>query len=248
MNQMTNPPGLRWVLILGAVGFAAGFFGPLIFVPEANQGPLVGIFISGPAGAALGFVLYLACRLFSVSARTQWRLLSGTAVVGAVATLIAVQPQSALRGTLYDTEVKSCMLPIASEAEVIRDWEKRIADVTWAAPRSGWQQDMHQTLADAPGILVQADVVRENRVFENRKPWNRGSIFAQGWKEKSETKTFYYSTGTCDEFPAGREFRGFQKYDLNGKIEPPKDWPPKELEQVINASTFTAVPEAFKSF
>ena len=40
--------------ILGAIGFAGGFFGPMIFAPDANQGPLLGIFITGPAGFLLG--------------------------------------------------------------------------------------------------------------------------------------------------------------------------------------------------
>lgn len=41
-------------ILLGGVGFAAGFFGPLIFTPQANQGPLLGIFITGPAGVVIG--------------------------------------------------------------------------------------------------------------------------------------------------------------------------------------------------
>jgi hypothetical protein len=45
-------PGLK----LGAVGFAAGFFGPMLLEPDANQGPLLGIFITGPAGFLLGLV------------------------------------------------------------------------------------------------------------------------------------------------------------------------------------------------
>lgn len=40
--------------ILGSAAFAAGFFGPILFRPEANQGPLLGLFITGPAGAILG--------------------------------------------------------------------------------------------------------------------------------------------------------------------------------------------------
>jgi hypothetical protein len=32
------------------------FFGPMIFAPGANQGPMPGIFITGPAGALLGAV------------------------------------------------------------------------------------------------------------------------------------------------------------------------------------------------
>ena len=39
---------------LGIVGFTFGFFGPMIFTPDSNQGPLLGIFITGPLGAVAG--------------------------------------------------------------------------------------------------------------------------------------------------------------------------------------------------
>ena len=39
---------------LGFIGFVAGFIGPIIFTPEANQGPLLGIFITGPLGFVVG--------------------------------------------------------------------------------------------------------------------------------------------------------------------------------------------------
>jgi len=42
--------------VVGTVGFVAGFFGPMIFNPSANQGPMLGIFITGPGSAVLGFV------------------------------------------------------------------------------------------------------------------------------------------------------------------------------------------------
>jgi hypothetical protein len=55
---MSRPTGALWgALILGGIGFAGGFFGPIVFAPEANQGPLLGIFITGPIGAMLGGVL-----------------------------------------------------------------------------------------------------------------------------------------------------------------------------------------------
>ena len=40
--------------VVGGIGFAGGFFGPIIFTPGANQGPLLGIFITGPLGFILG--------------------------------------------------------------------------------------------------------------------------------------------------------------------------------------------------
>ncbi|MCZ8544762.1 hypothetical protein OOJ09_11255 [Mesorhizobium qingshengii] len=53
----------RWGVILGVVGFVGGFVGPLIFTPEANQGPLLGIFITGPLGFVLGLVVGLILSL-----------------------------------------------------------------------------------------------------------------------------------------------------------------------------------------
>jgi len=43
-------------VILGGLGFVAGFFGPMIFAPEANQGPMLGLFITGPAGVVIGAI------------------------------------------------------------------------------------------------------------------------------------------------------------------------------------------------
>jgi hypothetical protein len=44
-------------LIVGGIGFTAGFFGPIIFSPQSNQGPLLGIFITGPLGFLAGAVI-----------------------------------------------------------------------------------------------------------------------------------------------------------------------------------------------
>ena len=44
----------KWVVIFGLIGFIPGFFGPIVFAPEANQGPLLGVFITGPIGAVVG--------------------------------------------------------------------------------------------------------------------------------------------------------------------------------------------------
>ena len=43
--------------ILGGISFLAGFVGPIIFYPKSNQGPLFGIFITGPVGFTLGGIL-----------------------------------------------------------------------------------------------------------------------------------------------------------------------------------------------
>ena len=43
-------------IVFGGVGFVGGIAGPLIFAPKANQGPLLGIFITSPLGFVAGAV------------------------------------------------------------------------------------------------------------------------------------------------------------------------------------------------
>ncbi len=59
---------LLWGLTMGIIGFAFGFYGPLYWAPEVNDGPLLGFFFTGPAAALLGVIagmirsVYLARR------------------------------------------------------------------------------------------------------------------------------------------------------------------------------------------
>jgi hypothetical protein len=63
-----------WALVIGAIGFVGGFFGPMLFAPGANQGPLLGVLITGPlgliAGAIGGLVHWLVQRKRSGSNAT----------------------------------------------------------------------------------------------------------------------------------------------------------------------------------
>jgi hypothetical protein len=43
--------------ILGGIGLMVGFIGPLVLAPGANQGPLLGLVITGPLGFVVGAVI-----------------------------------------------------------------------------------------------------------------------------------------------------------------------------------------------
>ncbi len=55
--------------VIGAICFIAGFIGPLYIGPESPQGPLFGIFMSGPAGALLGCAVGVVRSIRIVRAR-----------------------------------------------------------------------------------------------------------------------------------------------------------------------------------
>ena len=63
--------------VVGAISFCAGFFGPMIFAPDGNQGPLLGILITGPLGFVAGgiFGLFYGLRRRAVEAPEQPPLL-----------------------------------------------------------------------------------------------------------------------------------------------------------------------------
>jgi len=46
-------------LSIGGIAFLGGFVGPMLFMSESNQGPLLGIFVTGPIGFLVGNVLGL---------------------------------------------------------------------------------------------------------------------------------------------------------------------------------------------
>jgi len=45
-----------FTLTVAWICFLVGFVGPMIVRPDANQGPLLGILYTGPAGLVIGFV------------------------------------------------------------------------------------------------------------------------------------------------------------------------------------------------
>jgi len=241
-----SAPGSKWLLI-GAAGFAAGFFGPLIFAPDANQGPLVGILISGPLGLVLGAALWGLCSLLKLPAQAQWRVLYSVATLGVLIVLFYVQRDPKVRGYVFDGAVESCATPAQTEGSVLEYWNKRIAEVDWAEPRAGWQQDMHRLLRDTPGAVVKVRIERKNAIKEHRKLWNRGRQFAAGWITGGDETPFYDADGDCDRYPAGGAIRGYQKSDYEERIRSVDIWPPEELLPVLRASRWAPIPEEWRA-
>ena len=48
--------------VVGGVGLVAGVLGPVILTPESNQGPLLGVLVTGPLGAVAGTLIGIVSR------------------------------------------------------------------------------------------------------------------------------------------------------------------------------------------
>ena len=48
---------LKWGVSGGLIGFSLGFFVPMLIDPTSGNGPLLGIFITGPGGFVVGLLI-----------------------------------------------------------------------------------------------------------------------------------------------------------------------------------------------
>jgi hypothetical protein len=248
-RENRSPGVLRWVSIMCAVGFAAGFLGPLTFNPGANQGPLLGIFITGPGGAFLGLLLFAICLVLRVSDARQWQILWTASALIAVVTLSFCFPTPALRGELIDAQVQGCEPPAKRVDTAIEYWKKRVSEVTWASPRPDWQSDARRMSEMDDGAVLTVVVVRRNRLYEQMKPWNKGRITSRGWQIANEPKSYYvHFPGACADYPAGEKAVRFAPYDLSSLTNGAHDWPPKKVSYFLNLQTLDPVPDEYRKF
>ena len=246
-----RPPAvLLWPIILGGAGFAAGFFGPIVLNPDANQGPLVGIFLSGPGGVVLGLVLGVICRAAKIGGGIQWKILGSSAALLVLVTLGFCTPGPQLRGYVVEARIEGCSSPAERADTAISYWEKRIAQVTWAAARAGWQADARSKLSDGSAVILDATVLRKNAIYESRKPWNRGRLSATGWRDDGKRQSYYasFSGGSCSTYSAGSTSKLFIEYDAAGFAPSAEDWPPRELPAFLVLLSLEPVPSHYQDF
>lgn len=215
-----------WVLALGGAGFAAGFFGPMALNPGANQGPMAGIFITGPGGALLGLVMGVASRLLGAGLARQRQVLVTAAAVLSLGTLYACLPEPETEGVLIEGSVQTCQLPAELEEAAIQDWQRRIEAAPWGQPRDGWREGVDRMLRDADGVVLTVDVQREDRVLRHRKPWNAGRKTVAGWTQANEARRYYaaFAGRDCASYSGPIQIL-YVRYGQGSGVWPPDDAP-----------------------
>jgi hypothetical protein len=238
------PPLALWPLALGATGFACGFFGPIALVPEANQGPLLGIFLTGPGGVLLGLLAGIVARRTVRSPSAQWKTLAGLCVAGGLTILVGVLPPPERTAHLVEGEIRGCEPPATAAPAAIADWEKRVAQVTWSPPRAGWRQDVARMLRDDPGVVLEVSVLRSRDVYRNRKPWNAGTLFAEPWQESGTTQRYFadFAGTECPAYLALAPALYLPDWQRS------RAWPPDRLPNFLGLQRLDAVPAEYRRF
>ncbi|HEY9181668.1 MAG TPA: hypothetical protein VIQ99_00625, partial [Gammaproteobacteria bacterium] len=199
---------LRFALALGVTGFVAGFFGPIALNPEANQGPLLGIFITGPLGALAGLALGTLFRFLPVTDAFRHRALALLCAALGIGTLYACLPEPAVRGHVIEAHLEACASPAQAFATSLAEWEDAVERVTWATPPANWKDTARRNVERDTGAVVTMRVTRRASIYEHRKPWNSGRKTAGPWVTVDEAERYYVGdAGTaCAAYAArGRE-------------------------------------------
>ncbi|MEO8464967.1 MAG: hypothetical protein ABI640_06470 [Gammaproteobacteria bacterium] len=238
-----------WVAALGATGFIAGFFGPIALNPDANQGPLLGIFITGPGGAFAGVILGLVFRVLPVSNGVRvGALLAGTAGLG-LGTLWFCLPQPAVLGYVIDAAVTHCTRPADMAKDALSRWQAAVARATWATPPPDWQQRALANVGRDPGVVLTLNVARRTAIRQHRKPWDFGRKDAGPWLPAARTETYYAhdEEDSCAAYLA-RPRQLYLPHDPTpgNPNEPAKVWPPVDTTGFLSLLTLGPVPEQYR--
>jgi hypothetical protein len=237
MNLRTSPG--FWALSMGTAGGLAGFLGPIFLNPDAHQGPLLGLFVTGPGGAIAGLLLGSVFRVlpFSDILRTQALLLCCTLL--GVGTLWFCLPEPKVVSRVVDATIEGCRPAGELLPARIAHWEERIAAVSYAAPpRDHWCEDTRRMLREMPGVVVGLRVTRTNSIVQHRRPWDAGSLTALGWKRIGDSRD-YFGGGTCASYPRGKQVTLAPRGEGSGK------WPPDDLPNFLGLQTLEAVPARY---
>lgn len=232
-----------WVVVLGVVGFAAGFFGPMILRPDANQGPMVGIFITGPGGAAAGLVLGWLFRLLPVSEARRWQALLASAALLGLGTLYFCLPPPETVGRLQQSTVTDCREPAVLTDDAVREWERRVADAPWAKVRPRWQDEVPAMLRATPGVVLTLHVSSEKPILRHRKPWNSGRVTAGGWNRPRVDSQRYFADfrgNRCEDYAAELPVLWVR----NGQGS--DHWPPDDLPNLLNVARVEEAPPRYR--
>lgn len=239
-----------WALAMGASGFAAGFFGPITLNPDANQGPLLGIFITGPGGALAGLVLGLIFKVLPVSNAQRVKALALCCATLAIGTLYFCLPEPAVRGYVVDADVDACVPPIQAADEALSRWERAVANATWVTPPQNWRETAFHNLQQDAGVVLTMRVARRAAIYEHRKPWNRGRITAGPWVSADKPEHYYArdAGSSCKAYLSrGRALYWPSSDSSSRPTDSARAWPPTDTLGFLLLLELGPVPGEYRA-
>ncbi len=235
---------LLGAIALGVVGFLSGFLGPMILNPGANQGPMLGIFMTGPGGFVLGWVIGYVFAEKGLGWRKQVKTFCLVAIGGGGLILFfcLFANSDIRRGIILDGEIRGCQSSEKLAAEKVTEWRDHFQRVDYLTPRPGWEKDLDRMVAEDQGVIIELFIHRQWALYEKTKPWNRGEIRSQTSNRDTKKTLTYYSRingSSCSDYPIGR------RQLFHPRREPAKTNPPDSLPAFLKMPVLLSAPSEY---
>jgi hypothetical protein len=234
--SITRP--LLYACVLGIVGFLCGYFGPIFLNPTANQGPLLGIFFTGPLGGIAGLILGVIVELKGTDTDA---ILPIAALTLAIFTFYQSLPEDIYQGFIIDAEVVGCEPPASFVSAAVARWDS-IKSTPDYQVRPEWKSDIIRMITTEKGAVLKLKVNRKKKIYEQRKPWNRGHIVATAWEPVDVTENYFMRDDSCSDIRVGQ--RGL--YSPIWEVSQVS--PPDVLPTFLGFHTLQPVPPNFQQF
>lgn len=191
-------------VMLGVVGLVCGYWGPLHYYPSANQGPLMGIFVTGPAATVVGILFGWAAVRIKLTPAVRESVFLLIAVGVGVATLSLSQPGKRLAGSIVVGQIGKCENPSVYMTGAVGAWKKRITDNPRLVVRPGWESEIPALLARTPGVIVEFRAARQRSIFQSPAP-NAGGLRADDWVAVPWSGHYFvdYAGSECSAYKNG---------------------------------------------
>lgn len=240
---------ITWAFVLGGVGFAAGFFGPMVLAPESDLGPVIGILFTGPGGAVAGLALGALLAVLPVAEARQRQALVAASAVLAVGTLYASLPEPAVRGYVMDAQVEACARPAQALDAAVTRWERAVARSSRAMPTANWKELASRSVQEDPGVVLTMRITRKSAVLRHRRPWDRGRASVGPWTDVDESRQFYADDAgsDCTAYLARPRALYWPVIDPESHpARPDRIWPPTDTLGFLQLQALGPVPPEYR--
>lgn len=230
---------IQWITVLGIVGFLSGFVGPMLLAPDANQGPMLGIFITGPGGAVLGAVLGSIVGMIGWASSRNRQALYICATLLAVVTLYFCIPSPRYRADVVEGDILTCTVADSLREKTIDSLNKTTAGRPNQKPIK-WDEKFDLAIAEKPGVIIVLHIARFTKGFEKQALWNRGELMMELWRSIDKDVSYFahYAGNDCSQYPVGMH----TTLTATGNIG---IWPPYGTAEMLNVKTVEPLTEKY---
>ncbi len=104
------------------------------------------------------------------------------------------------------------------------------------------KSDVARMLQADPGVVLDVYVTRSRDIYENQKPWNKGTRYAGPWHEWNESQRFFarFAGTSCEAYlKTGRQLHLPTSDGTSA-------WPPDLLPNYLGLQVLGAVPGEYR--